>query len=124
MNFLLSDTTSAHILGIGCSRLHCKECDSLLKLGLGKDYYKFTATMKLEAPSPQVPIFGNTDNYKHVILKVSGKAQENYVALEKEKSIRKSARPSNNKYDLTETVINWIKKMTGLDLSFRRRFNS
>ena len=34
-----------HILGIGCSRPHCIECDPLLKLYLGKGYDQFTSSI-------------------------------------------------------------------------------
>lgn len=126
INFLLDDTSLKqyeHILGMGCSKLHCKECDSLLKLGLGKDYHKFTAAMKQESTKPQNPTFENTEDYKCVIIKVPDRAQEKHIALEKEGVIRKSARPSKNKYDLTKTLIDWIKKITGWDLSSQKRFD-
>ena len=32
-----------HIIGMGCSRKHCKECDLLLQLVLGIDYHRITA---------------------------------------------------------------------------------
>jgi hypothetical protein len=35
-----------HILGMGCSRLHCKECDELLKMFLGNRYHQFTAATR------------------------------------------------------------------------------
>jgi hypothetical protein len=35
-----------HILGMGCSRQHCQECNALLKLFLGKNYYPYTAAMR------------------------------------------------------------------------------
>jgi hypothetical protein len=34
-----------HIMGMGCSRCHCVECNALLELFLGKDYDKFTASI-------------------------------------------------------------------------------
>ena len=127
INFLLdcTDTTQyTHILGMGCSRLHCRECNSLLKLGFGKGYDQFTAAMQEESSNPQVPTFENTENYKRVILKVPDKAKENYVVSEKESAIRKSARPSNTKYDLNEAIQNWIMKLTGWNLTSHERFNS
>ncbi|MHA7877380.1 MAG: hypothetical protein ACX93T_00425 [Bacteroidota bacterium] len=126
IHFLLDDTSLkqyTYILGMGCSRLHCKECDSLLKLGLGKDYHKFTAAMRQESIDPQNPTFENTEDYKCVIIKVPDRAQEKHMALEEERAIRKSARPSKNKYDLTKALINWTKEMTGWDLSSQKRFH-
>jgi hypothetical protein len=41
-----------HILGMGCSRQHCKECDCLLQLFLGSNYHQFTAAMHKEV-SPE-----------------------------------------------------------------------
>ena len=49
-----------HILGMGCSRMHCRECDALLKLFLGKSYHRFTAAAKSEENSP--PVVTNTEN--------------------------------------------------------------
>ncbi len=43
-----------HILGMGCSRRHCQECDYLMKLSLGKHYHSFTAAMCEEALLPVV----------------------------------------------------------------------
>lgn len=34
-----------HLLGMGCSRSHCMECDSLLKLYLGDNYHQFTSSI-------------------------------------------------------------------------------
>jgi hypothetical protein len=45
-----------HILGMGCSRQHCKECDCLLKLYLGAHYHNFTAAMQKEASESEVVI--------------------------------------------------------------------
>ena len=47
-----------HILGMGCSRQHCGECDCLFKLYLGQHYHEFTAAMKKEgaaASSVKIP---------------------------------------------------------------------
>jgi hypothetical protein len=89
---------------------------------LGKDYHKFTAAMLQKSISLEVPTFENTADYKCVILKIPDRAHEEHMALEKEEAIKKSARPCKNTYTLTKTVINWIKEMTGLDLSSRKRF--
>lgn len=32
-----------YLVSMGCSRLHCSECDILLKLAFGKDYHQLTA---------------------------------------------------------------------------------
>jgi len=45
-----------HILGMGCSRMHCQECDYLLKLFLGSEYYMCTAAMQEDGG----PIIANT----------------------------------------------------------------
>ena len=61
MQFLLgrkqeSPGRYTHILGMGCSRPHCAECDSLLKLFLGQEYNKFTAAMCVaSAVVPSLP---------------------------------------------------------------------
>lgn len=34
-----------HLVGMGCSRLHCKECDVILKLALGTNYLTLTAAI-------------------------------------------------------------------------------
>ena len=50
-----------HILGMGCSRLHCKECDCLLKLFLGANYYEFTAAMRTVGDH-SLPNIANVEN--------------------------------------------------------------
>ena len=45
-----------HILGMGCSRLHCAECDPLLNQLLGKGYSEFTAAMMCSKTPLFLPI--------------------------------------------------------------------
>mmetsp|Transcript_23612 Transcript_23612/g.54959 ORF Transcript_23612/g.54959 Transcript_23612/m.54959 type:complete len:394 (-) Transcript_23612:207-1388(-) len=55
----LSPNRYTHLLGMGCSRKHCKECDCLLRLYLGANYHLCTAAMQEETSSSQekvVPI--------------------------------------------------------------------
>jgi hypothetical protein len=92
-----------------------EKCDRLLKLGLGADYYEFTASMKRESPSPQVPTFEyTTADYKHVILRVPDRAEKRYVPLEEKEAIRRTARPNNTQSDLDKDVLDWIEKMQGV----------
>jgi hypothetical protein len=53
-----------HILGMGCNRLHCIECDCLLRLILGKNYRGFTTAMTLGIENGYVKstISGEADN--------------------------------------------------------------
>jgi hypothetical protein len=41
-----NEESYTHILGMGCSRQHCQECDGLLKLSLGSNYPQFTAALR------------------------------------------------------------------------------
>lgn len=43
-----------HIVGMGCSRPHCAECDCILKLMLGKKYQTITAAAIEKAKSREV----------------------------------------------------------------------
>ena len=38
-----------HLVGMGCSRPHCQECDAVLKRVLGRDYYRVTAAASGES---------------------------------------------------------------------------
>ncbi len=48
-----------HILGMGCSRMHCRECDALFQLFLGKGYHGLTAAAKNEESS--LPVITDTE---------------------------------------------------------------
>lgn len=56
-----------HILGMGCSRRHCKECDCLFNLFLGKQYHLFTAAMKEQ---PALPVVTNVGGGCEIVSNV------------------------------------------------------
>jgi hypothetical protein len=103
-----------HMLGMGCSRQHCKECDCLLKLYLGADYHKFTAAMKKEAPESEVamPIIEelNQDEGDGVRIKVPEEARVFQVAYQKE-AIQDKRYPN---YRLSEDMQRAIQNKAGL----------
>jgi uncharacterized membrane protein YkoI len=53
-----------HLLGVGCSRPHCKECDVLFQVLLGCDYHQFTAAMKKTTSNDVAPTFERNEDNK------------------------------------------------------------
>jgi hypothetical protein len=99
-----------HILGMGCSRPHCKECNCLLKLYLGTNYHKFTAAMHM-TESPQLPIITDCqEDGLHMRI------EANYKLAHCEEAIS-NARHSNNYY-LPKSLQENIQNKTDLYIDF------
>ena len=98
-----------HILGMGCSRMHCRECDFLLQLFLGTGYHRFTAAAKHEEDSPPVI----TDTQEGCVIRSEIKASFVY---EREAVSQPSSK--STKYYLPRMLQDHIKKKTGLDIDF------
>lgn len=103
-----------HILGMGCSRQHCKECDCLLKLYLGADYHHFTAAMQKEASESEVvmPIIEelSQDEGDGVRMKVPEELSV-FQAVYKEKAIQDRRYPN---YRLSKDMQRKIQDKAGL----------
>ena len=98
-----------HILGVGCSRMHCRECDALLQLFLGKGYHRFTAAAKIEERTP--PVISNTES--GCVIRSEVKASWVY---EKEAVSQSSSR--SQRYYLSRPLRSHINKKTGFDINF------
>jgi hypothetical protein len=99
-----------HILGMGCSRQHCKECNCLLKLYLGNNYHKFTAAMHM-TESPQLPIITDCqEDGLHMRI------EANYKLTHREEAISNGS--NSNKYYLPKALQENIKNKTGLYIDF------
>ena len=60
-----------HILGMGCSRKHCRECDTLCKLFLGEDYTAHTPAVSQLGNSEQIPLIDTVAQEAGVDLTVT-----------------------------------------------------
>ena len=97
-----------HILGMGCSRRHCKECDSLMKLYLGKQYAQFTAAMHEQAFIPVVTdVEGGCDIHSKV-----------HAALIHENKAVNNDGKRSRRYYLSKVMREHIQKKVALELNF------
>lgn len=97
-----------HVLGIGCSRKHCIECDCLLKLFLGKTYYMFTAAMREEHA---LPVVTDTEKGCNTCPKIHAEL------IYRSNAINKDGKRSN-RYYLPQVLQEHIKEKVALDLDF------
>jgi hypothetical protein len=91
MQFLLRQKQEApnrytHILGMGCSRLHCSECDLLFKILLGQDYHNFTASMCVVAKSKNLP---TVERHQGGSISIAGHYKNTYNAVGKTDAFKK-----------------------------------
>ena len=98
-----------HILGMGCSRMHCQECDSLLQLFLGKGYSTFTAATKNEENS--LPTISDTEEGCVIRTKI------NAPLVYESEAVNKSGNRSR-KYYLPQVLQDHINQKTGLKMEF------
>ncbi len=98
-----------HILGMGCSRQHCKECDCLLQLFLGSNYHKFTAAMCVEDPA--LPKFTDVEDRCCIC------ARTYHNPLHKSEAVNKGGRRSG-KYYLPKLLQEYIQNKVGLNIDF------
>ena len=98
-----------HILGMGCSRQHCKECDCLMKLFLGTNYHGFTAAMCLEDPA--LPKFTDVEDRCCICTRTY------HNPLHKSDAVNKGGRRSD-KYYLPRLLQEYIQNKVGLNIDF------
>jgi len=103
-----------HILGMGCSRKHCQECDALLKLFLGKGYFIFTAaTEQVQVNKSSMPTIEELTQEQEGDLKMQAPAEVFKVVLERE-AVRENNTKKSDKYHLSEYMRRVIKLKSGL----------
>ncbi len=114
-----------HILGMGCSRKHCQECNALCKLFLGKNYSQFTAATSKLKGHESIPVVEALAQEDEADLKMTiPAAVQRFKVVTKEEAIRNGNNKSTN-YRLTEKVQKCIQGKCGLTLDFTNpRFNS
>ena len=114
-----------HILGMGCSRKHCQECDALCKLFLGKDYAQFTAaTEKLSDEASMPAIEALAPEHEADLRMTIMATTKDFKIVWQEEAIRSGSNKSAN-YRLSEQMQKHIQDMYGLTLDFTNpRFNS
>jgi hypothetical protein len=98
-----------HILGMGCSRRHCKECDYLMKLFLGAKYHIFTAAMCMEDPT--LPGFAEVEDRCCICTKTYHKP------VYQSQAVNHNGRRSD-KYYLPKTLQEYIQNKAVLNLDF------
>lgn len=114
IQFLLQRTEQnpgryTHILGMGCSRRHCKECNCLLKLFLGVKYHEFTAAMCTE--NPALPEFTEVEDRCCICPKTY------HNPVHQSQAVNHNGRRSD-KYYLPKTLQEYIQNRVGLNLDF------
>ena len=97
-----------HILGMGCSRRHCKECDYLMKLSLGKQYPRFTAAMCAEA---LLPVVTNVEDGCDI------RPKEHATLVHENNAVKTDGRRSDLYY-LPKVLQEYICKKVALALDF------
>ncbi len=112
--------TYTHVIGMGCSRQHCPECNCLLKLALGESYYNFTASLS-----------DNRDEKEQVEVKLSPDI-ENQVLIDRSCQgtvpILYGANASSSKYfrqfSLKKMLSTWIGTITNIQIPNMERYNN
>ena len=105
---------------MGCSRQHCKERNSLLKLALGEEYHKFTASIKDDKRVKQNEVnISVSQNGNEVTIDRHQKTTAEILHGEgasSEKYFRKFA--------LGEFLASWIEKITGIKIPPKNRYSN
>lgn len=113
-----------HILGMGCSKKHCQECNIVCKLFLGKDYAKFTAAPEKaddEASMPVIEALGQ-EHKADLRMTIPATTQDFKIVWQKDAIRSGSSRSAN--YRLPGTMQQRIQGKSGLTLDFTdARFN-
>ena len=104
-----------HIMGMGCSRQHCGECDSVLKHLLGEQYYEVTAaaetieeTFKIDDSNKKAGIFEIQATRKVQIVE-----KQKACALVKNKKTGKKEPSKHLRYYLPASLKEWLRLQLG-----------
>ncbi len=113
-----------HILGMGCSKKHCQECNPVCKLFLGKDYAQFTAAPEKADDEASMPIIEALGQEHEADLQMTIPATtQDFKIVWQEDTIRSGSNRSAN-YRLPGTMQQRIQGKSGLTLDFTdARFN-
>ncbi len=113
-----------HILGMGCSRKHCQECNALFQLFLGHDYAVLTAAMDKLCSEPSMPNIEECTQEDEANLRMTVPATiQNFKVVIQGDAIRGGGNRSAN-YRLSKNMQKAINMKSGLSLDFTNaRFN-
>ncbi|MFM2428384.1 MAG: hypothetical protein RL012_268 [Bacteroidota bacterium] len=116
-----------HILGMGCSRKHCQECNPVCKLFLGCNYALFTAAIEKLADEPSmpvIPVIGVLPQEDEADLQMTiPAAVQRFKVAWQEDAMRSGGNKSAN-YRLSETMQQCIQDKSRLELDLTDdRFN-
>ena len=124
VQFLLkrnAQETYTHVIGMGCSRQHCKECNCLLKLSLGRTYHEFTASIEDDKNEEEnrVEVLLSQNPSNKVVIDRHQKATSQVLYGEDTVSEKYF-----KKFSLKELLSSWIKTTTGIKIPRIKRYNN
>lgn len=105
-----------HILGMGCSKKHCQECNTFCKLFLGDVYVRFTAASEELSDEASMPVIEALAPEHEADLRMTIPRQYFKVVFEEE-AIRSGSNRSPN-YRLSGTMQQCIRDKCGFILNF------
>jgi hypothetical protein len=91
-----------HILGMGCSRNHCQECDALCKLFLGEGYTVHTSALSELSSGKQIPSIETMQQEEGVDLTMIIPVQKYRVAFQG--AVVRSGGQHSTNYRLSERL--------------------
>ncbi len=120
-----------HILGMGCSRQHCIECDSLFKAFLGSTYTEFTtatvckdrhvADLDIEK-IPQSNTAEITDESDKMDFMLRKRIKLGISLAQREKATDTTEPQDGSNYYLSQPLKEALRWKSGKDISFCNRF--
>jgi hypothetical protein len=119
-----------HIVGMGCSKKHCIECDALLRLFLGPNYHDITASVnhkqeKDNTNPKHISTYHTLKNQADMSMKLSYIREVDFHVVQKQDAVDATT-AMYNRYYLPDFLKDAIKNLTGnrtLDLSAERFTN-
>jgi hypothetical protein len=120
-----------HIVGMGCSKKHCGECDSLLALFLGPNYHDITASVshskaKADTNPKHTATYHKLNKEAGITINLSYIREVDFCIVTQKEAVD-APTERYSRYYLPEPIKEAIKVLTGnddLDLSAARFSNS
>jgi hypothetical protein len=112
-----ADPRYTHILGMGCSRKHCQECDALCKLFLGEGYIAYTSALNQANSNEQTPLINTNPQEEGVALTMTLPEQKYQVVFQAAAVQSERERHSPN-YRLSDRLQELIRAKSALALNF------
>lgn len=119
-NAKAAEETYTHVIGMGCSRQHCKECNCLFKLALGALYYDFTASIRDardEKDEVEIALASSTEDEVLINRSRQGTSQILYGESA-------SSGTYFNQFSLRKILSAWVEKITNIKVPYVKRYNN